>query len=424
MHAQLRLSLAVGLALLLLGASPALAILSRTDPVFARGTSSIHHVEARLHLDAQRTELALESLTRALHDRPDDLETAVKLADLHYRARRYAKSVDILRDYVDRASVRRNVFYYLALSFDRLDDFRNALGYYYKALTLDPRLLKAYVRIARVRVRQGLVFDATRALKKCLEINPDYFPALQELRVVNRLVRLNAENVYRKDNVVVLFPDSKLYGAVDALYPRIQRTIEFLERNLKYHVPEVWVKVVGKVPRFENPPAFYDHPEGCVYLEVEAVKTGEATALIHELTYLYLRRMGKNNCPSWLAEGLALFVSRPSVLADTPLRSLRDRDLDFRRTFSPEKSYLRWETTTEESRKALLRAFLCVRFLLDSYGWPAMRKVLAAYRDGASSFEKVCWDVLHVDFESLRRRWDVYAVSNYYFSPVQVKTAP
>jgi len=416
-----RLMLAIAV---LTAATAAPAYFTKDDPVIRHEPTNIYHVESRLHLDRNRWDSAVASLTKSLHENPNDLGAAIKLADLHYRSRRYAKSIDILRDYVTRATPQNNVFYYLALSFDRLDDFRNALGYYYKALEINPRLLRAYVRIARLRVRQGLVYDAASALKKCRAVDPDYYPALQEQRVVDRLIRMNAENVYRKDNVVILFPDHRLYRHVDEMYPRVKQSLEFLERHLKYHVPELWIKVVKRVERHDHPPALYDHIDAAVYVEEDAVKKGELQALLHELTYLYVRRVCKTGCPDWLAEGLALWVSRPAFLAESPLRTLDARDLDFIQKFPRDKTYLRWEQAPPPMRRKLLVAYLFVKYLLDTYGWPVMRKLMAAFADDSSRWEKICWSVLHLDAQTFRRRWDVYAMTNYYFSPAAVRPSP
>ena len=400
------------------------AYFTKHEPVIRHQSTSIYHVESRLHLDRNRWNSAVASLTKSLHENPNDLRVAIKLADLHYRARRYAKSIEILRDYVDRATAEQNVFYYLALSFDRVDNYRNALGYYYKALQLDPRLLKAYVRIARIRVRQGLVYDGAKALTKCLSIDPDYFPALQEQRVVNRLIKMNAENIYRRGNVVILFPDHRLYRHVEEMYPRVQKSINYLERNLKYHIPELWIKVVKRVERHEHPPALYDHIDSAIYVEIDAIKKGELRPLLHELTYMYVRHLTKNHCPDWLEEGLCLWVSRPLILRDTPLRTLKHKELDFKQNFPRDKRFLRWETTTPRMRRKLLVSYLIVKYLLDNYGWPSLRKILAAFADDTSRWDRVVWNVLHLDEQTFQRRWDVFTMSNYYFSPATIPSSP
>ena len=172
--------------------SPQVAIasyFSGIDKIVSPQRSSVYHVESRLHLDRDRPDSALISLTKALHEDPENIKIVIKIADLNYSKHRYANAISLLRDYVHRGTAKHNVYYYLALCYDKKSNLQFALGYYYKALKTDPRLLKAYVRIARVRTKQGLPYDALRALKKCLSINPDYFPALQEERTVNLLVK-------------------------------------------------------------------------------------------------------------------------------------------------------------------------------------------------------------------------------------------
>ena len=205
------------------------------------------------------------------------------------------------------------------------------------------------------------------------------------------------------------------------MYPRIRKSIKYLERHLKYHIPEIWIKVVDKIRKHQEPPALYDHIDSAIYVEVEAVKNGDLRCLLHELSYMYTRKLCHNNCPDWLAEGLALWLSRPPILFDTPLRSLKSKDLDFKQRFPRDKSYLDWENTDEQMRRKLLVSLLMVKYLLDNYGWVSMRKILAEFADETSRWDRVVWSVLHIDAQDFRRRWDVYAMSNYYFSPAPLR---
>jgi tetratricopeptide (TPR) repeat protein len=393
---------------------------SGVDQVISPQKTSLYHVESRMHLDKNRPDSALISLTRALHEDPENIKIVIKIADLYYRKQSYDQAIDLLRNYVHRATAEHNVYYYLALCYDKKSNLQFALGYYYKALTANPYLLKAYVRIARVRTKQGLPYDALKALKKCLSINPDYFPALQEERVANRLVKQENNNIYRKENVVITFSASKLYSTIKEIYPRIKENIQYLESNLRYHIPEIWIKVVNKVERFDNPPALYDHLDGCIYISEEAVSKGNLGPLAHEICRMYTRKVCGASCPDWLEEGMAMWITRPDIIKNIAVRSLGDQELDFQKKFPREKNYLRWESVDETMKKRLLVAYLIVKYILKNYGWPSMRKILAAYKDDTKSWKKICWDVLHIDEKTFQRKWDIYVMSNHYFQPVSI----
>jgi len=136
---------------------------------------------------------------------------------------------------------------------------------------------------------------------------------------------------------------------------------------------------------------------------------------------MYTRRVCGASCPGWLEEGLAMWVTRPDIIKDTAIRSLGHRELDFQRKFPKEKNFLKWETTDETMRKRLLLSYLIVKYILKNYGWPSLRKILAAYKNDTKSWKKICWEILHIDEKTFGRKWDMYVMSRHYFQPVSIQ---
>lgn len=409
----------IGLTLALVMVGPAWAGFTGSTPVIFQKPGSMHAVESRIHLDRQRWDEAIASLTRALHEEPDNVRIGIQLADVHYRLRDYDKSIQLLRHFLPQSSREYNIGYRLALCFDHRHDLRTALGYYFRALQTDPYLLPAYVKIAQIKIRQDLVFDAAKVLRKALEIRADYTPALEELKVVNRLIKSNLHNVYRKGNLVVVFYEFAQVATIEKMWPLMEAHRQNLEDKLGYHIPNIWVKLVPKVERHNGPPVFYDDLEDAIHMSIAALERQDHIVFAHELTWLYLTRMTKKNAPRWLMEGLALVEAHPKFLDETPLRSLdlKWRELD--RRLTSEKNYLDFAHNPPEMNLILLRSYLLVRFLLESYGWPTMREMLTAYRLGATQFEKVCLDLLHIPFDNLVARWNMYGITRYYFRPAK-----
>ncbi|MBI4871911.1 MAG: tetratricopeptide repeat protein [Candidatus Riflebacteria bacterium] len=393
------------------------SLIGGSQPAIYQRPSTMAAVESEMHLARRRWEVAVETLKRSLHDQPDNVQLAQKLAEVHIRLEQYDKAIQVLEEYLTHSSAKNNLPFVLGYCHDKLNHFQEALGYYAKALRLQPGRLSIYVRAAQIRQRQGLVYDAAKVLRKALEIDRDFAPAIEELAIVNKLIKMNRSNVYRRGNMVILFRDYRQFTMIDRLYPTLEQHRLNLENNLKYHLPLLWVKVVRKIDHHENPPALNNWSEDVLLVTEQAVETQNVDAIAHELAYLYLLKMTDNSAPRWLAEGLALWESRPKFLSSTPLRSTDNIWPEELRFLSSEKKYLEFDKQPEPVRRQLVRAFALTRFLLDNYGWEGMRKILWRYREGETRFSSIAWQTLHIELRLLQARWNMYAITNFFFSP-------
>jgi tetratricopeptide (TPR) repeat protein len=407
--------LVVWLATTLGGATAARGGFTGSTPAFFSRPTSLYGVESKIHLDRNRFQEASESLTRALHEEPDNVRIAVQLADTHYRLREFDRAIQILENYAGLSTREVNLYYRLGLCYDRRQEYRTALGFYHQALRLDPHLLAAYVKIAQVREKQGLVYDAAKVLRRVLAIKPDYTPALEELAIVHRAIKSNTKNIHRRGNMVFLFTDYRQLAQIERLFPLLDAHRENLEEKLAYRIPAIWLKIVPKVERFNGPPAFYDDIEDSIHVSAAALERQDRVVIAHELAWAYLTRMAKKNAPRWLVEGLALVEAHPGFVDRTPLRTLDVKWEELDRRLTAEKNYLDFEHNPPAARMALLKSYLLVRFLLESYGWPAMRALLDEYRQGETEFARLAPKILNIPFDALMARWNMYAITRYYF---------
>lgn len=393
------------------------ADVSGLGPLLNSRPETWHLTEARIHWDRGRIRQATELLVRALHENPANLEVVTWLADAYIRQEQFAEAIKLLSNYASSSTRARNYYYRLGYSYGRRGDYRNALGFLTKAVEVDPYLLRGYLDIARVRRKQGFMHDAEEALKRALQISPGYKPALEELKLVTERIASNNFNIYRKNNMVVHFPDHGFGKKVEEFYPLMEAHRRNLEDKLKFHLPEVHVKVVHKIERHFSPPAFYDDLEDAVYLSEAALDASDHVAFGHELTWMYVQRMTRKAAPIWLVEGLALMESHPAFIDRTPLKTTEIKFAELDRSLAMEKRYLEFdkvEELGEEKVISLVAAYSVVRFLLESYGWPSMRAILGRIRDGETTFEKIVPKVLHIEMETMEAKYATYVMSRFF----------
>lgn len=78
---------------------------------------------------------------------------------------------------VDPKSSRTNFF--LAVAYEAIKEFDNAKKYFSIAVELHPDFEEAYYGLAKIHFEQNKLEESYRLVTKCLEINPDYIPAMQ-----------------------------------------------------------------------------------------------------------------------------------------------------------------------------------------------------------------------------------------------------
>lgn len=397
------------------------ADVSSYEPLLNKKPETWHLTEARLHWDRGRIRQATELLVRALHENPANLEVVTWLADAYIRQEQFPEAIKLLSNHASHSTRTRNYYYRLGYSYGRRGDYRNALGYLTKAVEVDPYLLRGYLDIARVRRKQGFMHDAEEALKRALQISPGWKPAVDELKLVTERIQSNNFNIFRKNNMVVHFPDHSFMAKVEEFYPLMEAHRRNLEDKLKFHLPEVNVKVVHQIERHFSPPAFYDDLEDAVYLSEKALAVQDHVAFGHELTWMYVQRMTRKAAPIWLVEGLALLESRPSFIDETPLKTTQVKFADLDRFLAAEKRFLEFQKVHElgeEKVHSLVACYSVVRFLLESYGWPSMRAILGRIREGDTTFENIVPKVLHIDMETMEAKYAAYVMSRFYFSTI------
>lgn len=117
--------------------------------------------------------------------------------------------------------------------------------------------------------------------------------------------------------------------------------------------------------------------------------------LRHELFHYASRTDTAADAPRWMAEGVADYVGRPQtpVKGDTAIAARLPSDADF-------------DTTGAQLSAAYDRAWLFARFVSDTYGPPALRRLyLLACRPGHPDAATAVSDVLGAALPEVLARW-------------------
>jgi len=102
---------------------------------------------------------------------------------------------------------------------------------------------------------------------------------------------------------------------------------------------------------------------------------------LHELVHILTDYRGPSQLPRWFSEGLAMYLSgetmyknrRPLGRAVVTGKTYTLEDIEDMLRFGP-----------EQARVAYLQSISFVEFLSDRYGWPAIARLLAGYREGSN----------------------------------------
>lgn len=386
-----------------------------SDEPRLRKPSSIHAHMAKILLDRDKSTEAIDELKKALHSQPKNRGLAVKLAEIYYNNKEYAKALELLLPLQALSSRKHNIFLYLGLVYDGSEDYRSAYIYYKKAFKLDPTSYRSKLKIAQLFIKRGLFYDAATHLKNLLEINPDYKPAKVEFDLTLRLIKENTHNIFRRGSLVITFPDYNLIRDIEEWYPYLQEKIYYLQNALGVYDQVVWLKIVDKVPTNASPPALFRTMEDKIYLTVDSLKRKYTSLFTHELTYLFFHRMGVRKAPQWLVEGLALYFSQPNLLKNMNLRRVRAGLNLLNEQFFPDKRYLHFHQLSLKEKQDLFHAFLIAKYFVVHYGWDNIQKLIRKFGEGRFSNEEAIWEVLHITLKKLETDFDVFVMTQHFF---------
>jgi tetratricopeptide (TPR) repeat protein len=306
------------------------------------GLADAHELAANLALEDSDTRDAIAQADQALHLDPDALDAMAVHAAVELLADRspdaWLGKIRQIDPYYGEAYAI--VAHQLVLHFR----YEDAIAYYRKALTLDPRLWSARSRLGISLLRLGEDDEARRQLVMC------YDNGYRNRSTVNALRLLDTDKNYvtYRDGDTILKLDKKeavlLRPYVEDI---LQRAMATYQKKYQFKLPAP--VLVQLYPNHED---FAVRTTGMPGLGAEGVTFGEvvamdspsarppgsfnwASTLWHEMSHVYILTLTNHHVPRWFTEGLAVHeqtlaapqLGVPAPITPDILAAIRDKKL-------------------------------------------------------------------------------------------------
>lgn len=147
--------------------------------------------------------------------------------------------------------------------------------------------------------------------------------------------------------------------------------------------------------------------------------------LVHEYTHHVIQGKTKNNCPSWLNEGLAKYEDRgyeenrekDKKRLEILTQSLKENTLVPLKRITP----LFQTGDTELANLAYYESYSVVKYLIKRYSMKEVSRLLGKLGEGAS-IDKALEEVFHIDYQALNKEWHKFLAQGEPFVARQAAT--
>lgn len=311
---------------------------------------------------------AIRALNKAKGTLPDDPRLFLGLGLSHFRLEQYdTASVNLKRALHLNAALEQahTLLGDLAFMRDRLDE---ALRHYESASTLNPNDVSIQDGLFRVRRAQQLEDGFTRI------VTPHF---IVKCEVAQR-------------------------GNLKGLAERLESLARRIEQQLPSRLGEAIVVILYPDRRFqeltESPSWAGGLFDGKIHIAARRVlpASPEAdAALAHEYAHALVHRLARGHAPTWLDEGLALYLEGRALSWSETIMDGRETELT--PLHALHGSFL--SLSPHEARLAYAESLSAAWALIHRYGWPRVRRLLktvAGSDDFSAAFETVLKEPYHV----------------------------
>jgi len=139
---------------------------------------------AKLYIQANRTEQAIEVLNRLLELRPEFTEGAVMLAETYRDLGRYKDSIQVYRRLIENEPENVRGYLGLAKSFGAIGNYAAALPVIKKVLDLDPHNADIHYQYATLMAQQGKLTIAYKHYRTVAQLDQDFPHIKKRMRMI------------------------------------------------------------------------------------------------------------------------------------------------------------------------------------------------------------------------------------------------
>jgi tetratricopeptide (TPR) repeat protein len=381
-----------------------------------------HLLAAELALDDRERAKAGASIRQALSINPNSLEARsldAAIAALEDRTADFERLVQgVLAINPAYGEVYRVAGDHMARNY-RFDE---AVALVRRAVALDAENPRAYAELGTHLLRTGDEPGARAALERAFKADPfdqTTFNQLDLLDTIDKFVTITDGDI-----IMRLHPDEVGVMREHAM-PLAKQALETLQRLYEFKVTgpiliEMFPKHDDFAVRTIGLPGFIGALGACFGRVVtldspRARDPGEFSwteTLWHEIAHVITLQMSKNRLPRWLSEGISVWEERRA----RPEWG-REMDLSFAQALNEEK-ILKLQVLNEgfsDPRMISLSYYqssLVVDHIVDTYGEPALRRLIRAYGDGLET-EAAVKQALGVGLDQVQTGFDARLKKQY-----------
>jgi cellulose synthase operon protein C len=356
------------------------------------------NVLAELALETEDQDEALKHIQAALAVNPANLETLTLLAVCNH-LRGNSSAFEETEKKVLAINPSYGRFYYtLAESLVSRRKYQEALGFYRKAVALDPELWTAYTGLGMNLTRVGNLEEGRKAIQKAFDGDPFNVWAYNSLELFDQMdtfVRSRSEHfnmLMSKEDAPVLSPYAP--ELAEEAYAKLTQRYRF-KPNGPLQV-EVFPDHAGFAVRTLGLPGL-EGALGACFGKVLAIYSPRArkmgtfnwgATLWHEFTHVMTLQMSNFNIPRWYSEGLSVYEesrARPGWgdnLTSSFVKAYKEGKL---LKISDLNSGIMHPQNPEQITLSYLQAGLVCQWLEQKFGFDSIRQSLLLFSENKSA---------------------------------------
>ena len=148
---------------------------------------------ALIYNEDKKKEQAIEVLKDVLKRKSNYLDASIALGDILYDTEMFKEAINVFQDALKYNPGEYKLYYYLGMSYTRINDFPNAKEYYKKAATINSTLNAAKLNLGQISLLFKDYDEAEKYFMECIE-NDDEEIQAESYYYLSKIKLINNEN--------------------------------------------------------------------------------------------------------------------------------------------------------------------------------------------------------------------------------------